>query len=289
MPLPHHPSAFDAGPAVAAATVAYVYMLGLLRLVTKSTALPVWRSSAFLLGVAAVWAALGSSLASCDADSLSGHMVQHLLLMSIAAPLLLLGEPVRVILNAMPRPIRKSIVCRLRRASMRRSGMPVRAAVACWLAASGTLVLWHVPAVFTLAMRSPAWHAVEQASFLVTGLLFWLPVIEPWPVRPLPSWSIVVYLFMATLPCDVLSGFLVFSDRIAYPVYLSGASEAAVLSDQQRAGALMWTCVTIVYLIAGTLVSARLLTFGSSFDRHSEPPRTRGGARRPAVGTARVG
>jgi hypothetical protein len=65
---------------------------------------------------------------------------------------------------------------------------------------------------------------------------------------------------MATLPCDVLSGFLVFSDRIAYPIYLSGASEAAVLSDQQRAGALMWTVVTIVYVIAGTVVSSRLLT-----------------------------
>ncbi len=102
-------------------------------------------------------------------------------------------------------------------------------------------MLWHVPALFALALRSPAWHAVEQASFLVTGLLFWWPVIEPWPRRPLPPWSIVLYLFLATLPCDILSAFLVFSDRVAYPVYLSADSSAAVLADQQRAGALMWT------------------------------------------------
>jgi cytochrome c oxidase assembly factor CtaG len=112
---------------------------------------------------------------------------------------------------------------------------------------------------FTLALASPFWHAVEQASFLVTGLLFWWPVLQPWPSRPARGWSTVLYLFLATLPCDILSGFLVFSDRIAYPAYLSTQSAAAVLDDQQCAGALMWTVVTIVYLVAGTILSTKLL------------------------------
>jgi len=281
MPPPRHPPAIGVGLAVAA--VAAVYVLGLRRLGARSHGLSAWRSAAFLLGVGTIWAALGSPLASCDASSLTGHMVQHLLLMTLAPPLVLLGEPVRVMVSGMPR-LRQAIGRRfLGRTSL-------RAALACWLAGSGTLVLWHVPAVFALALRSPTWHAVEQVSFLVTGLFFWWPVIEPWPGRPLPSWSIVLYLFLATLPCDILSAFLVFSDRIVYGVYLAADSSAAVLADQQRAGALMWTCVTIIYLVAGTLVSARLLTFGggNSSDRPMGPPRSPGAAPRPAVRAARV-
>jgi cytochrome c oxidase assembly factor CtaG len=104
---------------------------------------------------------------------------------------------------------------------------------------------------------------VEHASFLGTGLLFWWPVVQPWPsVSRRPDWWIVLYLFFATLPCDVLSGFLVFSERVAYPVYLSnsGQSSLSVLADQQFAGALMWTCVTLVYLVAGAILSTYLLS-----------------------------
>jgi putative membrane protein len=253
MPHPHHSSAVGVGLAVAAVALVCVYVFGLRRLGARSHGLPAWRSAAFLLGVATIWAALGSTLASGDASSLTGHMVQHLLLMSLAPPLMLLGEPLRVIVSGMPR-LRRAIG---RRFSGRTS---FRAAVVCWLAGSGTLVLWHVPAVFALALRSPTWHAIEQMSFLVAGLFFWWPVIEPWPGRPLPSWSIVLYLFLATLPCDILSAFLVFSDRIAYAVYLSGDSSAAVLADQQCAGALMWTCVTLIYLVCGTVLSTQLLS-----------------------------
>ena len=90
--------------------------------------------------------------------------------------------------------------------------------------------------------------------------------------RP-PSWpselhwqgqeaSLLVYLFLATLPCDILSGFLVFCERVVYPVYFSSSQPfgLSALEDQQCAGALMWTCVTLVYLIAGAIVTARLLS-----------------------------
>jgi cytochrome c oxidase assembly factor CtaG len=107
------------------------------------------------------------------------------------------------------------------------------------------------------------WHGIEQASFLVTGLLFWWPVIQP--SRNASKWpesSILLYLFFATLPCDILSGFLVFCDRVVYPAYLSAPlrSGMAALEDQQCAGALMWTVTTVVYLIAGTVFAARLLS-----------------------------
>jgi cytochrome c oxidase assembly factor CtaG len=71
-----------------------------------------------------------------------------------------------------------------------------------------------------------------------------------------------LYLFLATLPCDILSGFLVFCDRVIYPVFLSSPRSFgfSALEDQQCAGALMWTCVTVVYLIAGAVFTARLLS-----------------------------
>src|SRR5258705_7937386 len=133
----------------------------------------------------------------------------------------------------------------------------------CWTVSALTLMGWHVPELFTMAMHSEAWHSVEQASFLVAGFLFWWPVVQPWPsVSTGPQWSTLLYLFLATLPCDILSGFLVFSERVAYPVYMSTHrhSSLSVLDDQQYAGALMWTAVTIIYLVAAMVVATQLLS-----------------------------
>ena len=71
----------------------------------------------------------------------------------------------------------------------------------------------------------------------------------------------LLYLFLATLPCDVLSGLLVFSDRVVYPMYLSmpRMGRLSPLEDQQYAAALMWTCVTVVFLVAGTILSMQVL------------------------------
>jgi putative membrane protein len=239
--------------------IALVYLRGWLALRSSANTIPAWRAGAFLVGLVSIGIALLPPLASCDRGSLTGHMVQHLLLMTFAPPLVFFGEPVRVLGHALPRSWARGGVGRSW-PTAQRVGRTLGQPALCWLAATAALVVWHVPAPFTLALRSHAWHAVEQASFLATGLLFWWPVIQPWPSRLDPRWSTVLYLFLATLPCDILSGFLVFSERIAYPVYLSTQSALAVLEDQQRAGALMWTCVTIVYLVAGAILSTQLLS-----------------------------
>jgi cytochrome c oxidase assembly factor CtaG len=182
---------------------------------------------------------------------LTGHMVQHLVLMTIAPPLIWLGAPATLLARFGRWP------------AMQRVGRLLGHPVFCWSAAAATLVAWHVPALFRLGMESHAWHLLEQASFFASGLLFWWPVIQPRPsVARWPRWSMLLYLFLATLPCDVLSALLVFSDRIAYPVYLCTPHHAglSVLEDQQCAGALMWTCVTVVFLVAGTILSMRLLS-----------------------------
>jgi cytochrome c oxidase assembly factor CtaG len=181
---------------------------------------------------------------------LTAHMIQHLLLMTFAPPLIWLGEPFMAV-----KPRRWLVPKNL--------GKPLGHPVFCWLAAAATLIVWHVPAIFQLGMESPTWHYVEHASFLISGLLFWWPVMQPWPSVALwPRWSMLLYLFLATLPCDVLSGLLVFSDRVVYPMYLSMPQMGALspLEDQECAAALMWTCVTVVFLVAGTILSMQILS-----------------------------
>jgi putative membrane protein len=256
--------------------VTLVYLRGWLHL--RSTSLNVidaWRAGSFVLGLFSIWLALASPVAVWDEALLTGHMIQHLLLMTFAPPLILLGEPVMLLLHGLPRRFVRSIIGPLFRSRpVQQLGSGLAQPALCWLAAVAALVVWHVPAAFTRGMQSQAWHVVEHASFLGTGLLFWWPVVQPWPsVSRRPDWSIILYLFFATLPCDVLSGFLVFSERVVYPVYLStsGQSSLSVLADQQCAGALMWTCVTIVYLVAGAILSTRLLSPESSAATEIDP------------------
>jgi cytochrome c oxidase assembly factor CtaG len=221
-----------------------------------------WRAGSFVLGLLFVWIAMASPLAALDHEMLTVHMAQHLLLMTLAPPLILLGMPRKVLVHGvlqrvltMGRPLRSP--------ARQPLGSALTRPALCWLAAAGTLVVWHIPWVFTQVLGSPAWHWIEQASFLAAGLLFWWPVVEPsTSASGWSEWSILLYLFLATLPCDILSGFLVFSDRVVYPVFLSShqAFGLSALEDQQCAGALMWTCVTVVYLIAAAIYAAHLLS-----------------------------
>jgi putative membrane protein len=256
---------------------ALVYLRGWFRRrPTSSPAMGGWRAGCFLLGLVLIWIAVASPVASCDAELLTVHMVQHLLLMSVAPPLIWLGAPVPPLLSGLPRQVVQSMVVPLfQQRPIQRLGTLLGQPVVCWVAATLTLVGWHVPAALTLGMQSEPWHAIEHASFLATGLLFWWPVIQPWPTMSTePRWSTVLYLFVATLPCDFLAGFLVFSERIVYPVYLSMPrhSSLSILDDQQYAGALMWTAVTIIYLVAAAIVTIRLLS-GSNVP--SRNPRTK--------------
>ena len=249
---------------VATILVGFLYLSGWRRLHSASiTVIAIWRAGCFLFGVFLVWVAVGSPLAAFDEQLLTVHMVQHLLLMTIAPVLILLGAPVMPMLHGLSRHAVRSILGPVFRwTPVQWVGRLLSRPAFCWFAAAVALVGWHIPAAFTLGLQSEGWHAVEHASFLGTGFLFWWPVVQPWPSVPVwPRWSILLYLFLATVPCDVLSAFLVFSERVVYPVYFPAAGRfgMSVLEDQQCAGALMWTCVTIVYLVPAVILSTRLL------------------------------
>jgi putative membrane protein len=232
-----------------------------------------WRAGSFLLGLLSIWIATASSLAALDHEMLTAHMVQHLLLMTLAPPLILFGLPRKPLAHHLLLRFSQVVGRPLRSEPVQQFANVVTHPAICWLAAAGALVVWHIPSVFTLSLRSQMWHGAEQTSFLATGLLFWSPVVRPLRISSKwPESSILLYLFLATLPCDILSGFLVFCDRVVYPVFLSSPRSfgLSALEDQQCAGALMWTCVTVVYLIAGAVFTARLLSPHRS-DKHSIP------------------
>src|SRR5260221_413439 len=224
--------------------------------------IPAWRAGSFFLGMFFVWTAVGSPLAAYDHSLLTFHMVKHLLLMTFAPLLILLGEPMRVFWDGMPWLARSLFGHFAQRALVEQFARIVTSLALCWTVSALTLIAWHVPAMFALGMRSESWHMVEQILFFSAGLLFWWPVIQPWPSASTgPRWSLLLYLFLATLPCDILSGFLVFADRVVYPGYFSTPrlSGFSVLEDQQCAAALMWTCVTLVYLVSAAIICSRLL------------------------------
>jgi putative membrane protein len=244
---------------------ALLYLRGWIRLqLSRVNIVPAWRAASFLLGLFLIWLAIGSPLGAFDEQLLTVHMAQHLLLMTIAPALILLGAPLLPLLHGLPRHFVLSFLAPpFRYPPMQRLGRLLSQPAFCWLAATAALVGWHVPAAFTLALRSETWHVVEHSSFLVAGFLFWWPVIQPWPsVARGPRWFILPYLFLATLPCDILSAYLSFCDRVVYPVYLNAPRpfEISPLADQQCAGALMWTCITILYLLPAAILTIRLLT-----------------------------
>lgn len=135
--------------------VAFVYLRGWYRF---RRALPNlisgWRLAAFLSGIFSLWAAVASPLAALDHQLLTIHMVQHLLLMTVAAPLILLGAPVSALLQGIPEGFFGSVLLPvLRNPLVRRLGRMITHPVFCWLFCTAVVIGWHVPALFALGIR----------------------------------------------------------------------------------------------------------------------------------------
>jgi cytochrome c oxidase assembly factor CtaG len=222
------------------------------------------RLAAFLGGLAAIYVALASPIEPFADLLLQVHMAQHMLLMMAAPPLLWLGAPLLPVLRGLPRPVRVYWAAPLV------SAPPLRrlfgrlthplAALPIFVAVSWG---WHVPAAYDLALRSAGWHYLEHVCFLGAALLFWYPVVRPYPSRPRWSpWLLLPYLVLADLSNTALCAVLTFSDRVLYPYYaevprLGGLS---VLDDQSAAGLLMWVPGSLAFLLLLAGIGVRLLS-----------------------------
>ncbi len=233
--------------------------------------------AAFMGGLTAVFLALASPIEPFASLLLQVHMTQHLLLTMVAPPLLWLGSPLFPVLRGFPQPVRAYwaapvIRSRAIRRCFRGLTHPF-IALPLFVAATW---LWHVPAFYEIALRSTGWHYLQHICFLGTALLFWHPVVRPYPSRSRWSlWLLFPYLILADVQNTVLSALLTFSDRVLYAPYaevprLGGLS---ALDDQSAAGVLMWVPGSAVYLLPLFAIGIRLLS------GHAERPRA---ARLPA-------
>jgi putative membrane protein len=222
------------------------------------------RLAAFLAGLFSLWVAIGSPLAAFDEASLTVHMIQHILLMLVIPPFVLLGEPSLPLLHGLPQGfVRTTLGPLLRWAPMQSLGKFLTHPLVCWILAAVAVIGWHAPSAFELALRSEAWHEVEHACFLTTSLLFWWPVVQPFPSEARwPRWSMPLYLFLGTLPGGALGAFLAFSDRVLYPSYKEAPSLFGItpLQDQVFAGALMWVFGLFVCMVPAVFITLKLLS-----------------------------
>jgi putative membrane protein len=205
------------------------------------------RSAALTAGVVALLVALVGPVDEAAHGSLTGHMVQHLLLTSVAAPLILLGGPLTLALRSGVG--RRALVRAIRSKAF---GLVTHPVVG-WMAFVVTMYAVHLGPLYEAALRSPAWHAVEHSLFLATAVLFWMPVIGETPApNALSHGARLLYLALA-MPAEGFLALALFSaDRVLYPSYAGPGA----LDDQHAAAALLWIVGDLVLLAA--LVTAAL-------------------------------
>jgi putative membrane protein len=235
---------------------------------TRPVLFPAWRLLCFLGGIAALFVAVASPLDTFSESLLFMHMAQHYVLMSIAPPLIVLGAPVVPVLRGLPRwTIRRLLRPLFRSGVLPRAGRFLTRPRVAWLAMNSAYVGWHIPRAYEFALASENWHNCEHACFFFTNLLFWWPVIHPWPHfrdgRLAPSrWMLIPYLLLADIVNTAVSAMLCFSGRLLYPSYalVPRPFGLSALNDQIAAGAFMWVCGSAVYLVPAIVIVVQLLS-----------------------------
>ncbi|MFP5316725.1 MAG: cytochrome c oxidase assembly protein [Acidimicrobiia bacterium] len=219
---------FEPGVVLGLVAAATVYARGRRRLGRRPR-----RTAAFVAGLAVLVVALLSPLDGHASHRFAAHMVQHLLLMSVAAPLLVLARPAAALVAGLP----PALDPRGLRGRVRLDLLTHPLVV--W--GLGTVIVWawHMPALYDAALSSDLLHAVEHATFLATGYLFWWFVLRRRTARPVAT----LVVFANGVQSSALGAVLVFASTPLYPEHTAG------LSDQQLAGALMWGPPAFLYLV----------------------------------------
>lgn len=218
----------------------------------------------FAVALTAIGVALISPLDGLSRALASAHMVQHLILVLVAAPLLALSAPASTLLRGSPLAVRQLGGRWRRRLGLRTSRLAVfrRPAVA-WLLYVGTLWFWHGAGPYGAALDNQLVHVVEHATFLVTGVLFWRVVIGARTSAGVSPGFRVLLVFAAGLQGVFLSVLLTFAQTSWYAGYATTTAPWGLepLTDQQLAGVIMWMPGNAVYLaVALTLLATWIRT-----------------------------
>jgi putative membrane protein len=210
---------------------------------------PIHRRWLWFAGLAAIGLALLSPIEVYDDVLLSDHMVQHMLLEFVAAPLLLLAAPITLALRALSRGPRRALLVVLHSRAVRALAFPLVA----WVIFAGVNWGWHFSSLYDLALTNDAVHYVEHVCFMAAALLFWWPAIgaDPAPWR-MPHPVRILYLFLAMPQNSFLGVAILSSGTILYRHYFTNVRSwgPSPLDDQRLAGSLMWVAGDMVFLAA---------------------------------------
>lgn len=209
-----------------------------------------WQAAAFGSGLVTLFVALISPLDALGTALFSAHMIQHLLLMVVAAPLLVLGAPLVPVLWALPRSTRHAVGRSWHRAgALRAAWHGLNHPLLVWLLYAAALWVWHLPVLFQAALEEPFIHELEHISFLGTALLFWWVLIQPVGRRRLSYTAGVLFVFTTALHSCILGALIALARTPLYPIYAARVWNTTVLEDQQLAGLIMWMPMGFIYLM----------------------------------------
>ncbi len=245
------------------ALTAILYFGGLARLwMTAKTGRGVGRLEA--VAFAAGWLALVIALVS-PVDALGGvlfsaHMVQHELLMLVAAPLLVLGRPLIAMLWLLPQSWRRPAAQWTQRPAVHAAWTAMTAPLPATVLHGLALWVWHLPALYQATLHHEFIHALQHTSFIVTAALFWTALIHGRFGR-MTYGAGVAYVFITGIHSGVLGALLTFAPSLVYPIYgpITRAWGLDPLEDQQLAGLIMWVPAGIILVILGLALFAAWL------------------------------
>lgn len=216
-----------------------------------------WRAAAFYGGLAALVAALVWPLDGYADELFCAHMAQHVLLLTVAPPLLVLGRPWLRVWRPLPPALRRPAARGVTRAAA--AAPPLVA----WLLMNGALLGWHAPVLYSAAVRHSGVHVLEHLSFFLTGMLFWAIALGAPPLHArLPEVWRIAYLAGALLPGWVLAIVLAFARSPLYAAYADLATRPGhltALGDQQIAAGVMWVPGSLAYVVAVVVLFYRWL------------------------------
>lgn len=224
---------------------------------------------AFFLGLASLALALLGPLDTWNDESLTAHMLQHLVLIQVSAPLLILGRPVQLFLRALP-PARVKRILQLTvtRPWVRQTLNALFSPLSVTALNAVALVFWHIPRFYDATLVNTTVHVIEHLCFLGTALLFWWVIVEPVPRhhKVAPVWALVM-TFVIMVVGMTIGALLTLAPRLVYPFYAAARAPWGLtpLDDQQLAGVIMWVGGGLYYTIILLLLLARWLL---AEDRH---------------------
>jgi cytochrome c oxidase assembly factor CtaG len=212
-----------------------------------------WQAGSFAAGVGALVLSLLSPVNALSADLSSVHMIQHMLLMMVAAPLMVLGHPSLAFLWALPASWRPVFGRASRRmGAWRGRWYPFWQPTVAWVVFALALWIWHLPVLYQAALRDQGIHDLQHLAFFGTAALYWRVLLDPVGRIRLNRGAGVLYLFTTSLHATVLGVFMALSPRAWYSDYEARTSSWGLtpLEDQQLAGLIMWMPACAIYAVA---------------------------------------